>query len=70
MIRTILQDNRICFGPLQDSQINMIRHDPMFEGHGICAMAHPGQVEVYVTLPSEKAAKVKDWFLRNHKVLA
>lgn len=72
MIRTILKDNRVMFGPLQDSQINVVSHAPEFVGHGISATAYAGQVEVYVTLPHEpgRVQRVKDWFLRNHNILA
>lgn len=72
MIRTILKDDRVLFGPLQDSQLNVVSREPEFAGHGISATAHAGQVEVFVTLPqdSERVRKVQAWFLRNHKVLA
>jgi hypothetical protein len=70
MIRTIFKDNRVLFGPLQDSQLNVVSREPEFAGHGITASAHAGQVEVYVTLPVERVRKVQAWFLRNHKVLA
>ena len=72
MIRTILKDNRVMFGPLQDSQINVVSRQPEFVGHGISATAHAGHVEVYVTLPQEpgRVQRVQDWFLRNHIILA
>lgn len=72
MIRTILKDNRVLFGPLQDSQLTMIHHVPEFSGHGIHAQAPPGQVEVYVTLPfdSDRVKRVQAWFLKNHNILA
>lgn len=72
MIRTILKDNRVMFGPLQDSQIHVVSREPEFVGCGIHATAHAGQVEVYVTLPQEpgRVQRVQDWFLRNHNILA
>lgn len=72
MIRTIIKDNRVMFGPLQDSQIHVVSREPEFMGHGISATAQAGHVEVYVTLPQEtgRVKRVQDWFLRNHKVLA
>jgi hypothetical protein len=71
MIRTILRDNRVLFGPLQDSQLNVVCQEPEFAGHGIHATANQGQVEVYVTLPHEpmRVQRVKAWFLRNHIIL-
>jgi hypothetical protein len=72
MIRTILKDNRVLFGPLQDRQLNVVSRAPEFSGHGIHAQAHSGHVDVYVTLPmeSERVRKVQAWFLRNHNILA
>lgn len=72
MIRTILKDDRVLFGPLQDSQLNVVCREPVFSGHGIHAKAHSGHVEVYVTLPweTDRVRKVQAWFLRNHKIIS
>lgn len=71
MIRTIMRDNRVLFGPLSDQNLAVISREPVFEGHGIAASAHMNQVEVYVTLPADqrRVQAVQDWFLRNHKIV-
>lgn len=72
MIRTIIRNKSVWFGPLQDRQLNVISQDPVFAGHGIRASAGAGEVQVYVTLPADpkRLNRVQDWFLRNHKILA
>lgn len=72
MIRTIVRDNRVLFGPVNDQHLAVISHEPMFEGHGLAAQASPEQVSVYVTLPFDPARvqRVQAWFLRNHKVIS
>lgn len=70
MIRTIRRDNRILFGPLQERDLDVINREPTFVGYGITANANAGTVEIYVTLPQERATQVQQWFLRNHKILA
>lgn len=72
MIRTVFRDNRLLFGPLRENELAMISHDPVFEGHGVCASASNGQVEVYATLPADakRAAQVQRWYLANHTILA
>jgi hypothetical protein len=71
MIRTIMRDNRVLFGPITDQNLAVISREPVFDGHGIAASANPTQVEVYVTLPHDvnRMRKVQAWFLRNHKIL-
>ena len=72
MIRTVFRDNRLLFGPLRENELAMISHEPLFQGHGLCAAAGKGQVEVYATLPADAklAEKVQAWYLRNHAILA
>ena len=71
MIRTVFRDTRLLFGPLRESDLAVIAHEPVFAGHGICASARPQGVEVYVTLPNEpsRVAEVQRWYLRNHQML-
>lgn len=71
MIRTIVRDNRVLFGPVSDQHLAVISHEPLFAGHGIAAQASPKEVQVYVTLPFDHArvTRVQAWFLRNHKII-
>ena len=39
MIRTVFRDTRLLFGPLRESDLAVIAHEPLFEGHGLCASA-------------------------------
>lgn len=71
MIRTVFRDTRLLFGPLRESDLAVIAHEPLFEGHGLCASASTQGVEVYVTLPnnSRRLLEVQSWYLRNHQML-
>lgn len=72
MIRTVFRDNRLLFGPLRENELAMISREPLFEGHGLCARATAGQVEVYATLPADtkRAEQIQQWYLKNHAILA
>ncbi len=72
MIRTIVRDNRVLFGPLSDQSLAVISHEPEFKDHGIAAQASAKEVQVFVTLPHDHARiqRVHDWFLRNHKIIS
>lgn len=72
MIRTIFRDDRILFGPLRDTDLAVISKEPVFAGHGVCAVAGNGMVDVFATLPADntRAVRVQQWYLQNHKILA
>lgn len=72
MIRTILRDNRVLFGPVSDQSLAVISHAPEFAGYGLAAQASPKEVQVFVTLPYDhsRVKRVQDWFLRNHKIIS
>lgn len=69
MPRTVFRHNKMLFGPVAESDLAVIGREPVFADHGLCAQATPQGVQVFVTLPGERAAKVQEWFLRNHQVL-
>lgn len=70
MIRTIIRNNRMLFGPLTQNDLAVISQDPVFEGHGVAAHALPGAVEIYASLPVSRARQVERWFLINHNKLS
>jgi len=72
MIRTIFRDDRVLFGPLRDSDLAILSHEPEFAGFGLAAQATPGTVEVYATFPNEPqiAQKISKWMLKNHTLIS
>lgn len=70
MPRMILKHDKMWFGPCADSDLAVLGADPLFANHGICAQADHTGVQVFVTLPSDRAVQVQQWYLRNHQMLS
>lgn len=69
MPRIVMRDNQLWFGPCADSDLAVIGREPLFANHGVSARADASGVQVFVTLPHDKAVQVQNWYLRNHRML-
>lgn len=67
-MRTIIRDNRILFGPIRETNLNLLSQDEATKDFGLSATANPNGVEIYATFPYdlERLKNLKSWYLSNH----
>ena len=67
-MRTVIRDNRILFGPLKESEINMVNSVPEFSGAGVSAISAKEGIDIFVSLPHshDTVQKINNWYLCNH----